>query len=1289
MNSSCQPNDQQLCGCCAGVQAETPEVITNRPALSAVSYRVGRYGTFYASMLAALSDSDLPALAALRTRDSSDFSIAFLDTWAVVCDILTFYQERLANESYLRCAIDDRSVMELAALVGYKPSPGVAASAYLAFSLNPAPGAPDNVTIPAGTRVQSVPGPGQTPQVFETSSAIVALIKQNQMAVETSTPWGLNGGDTSVWITGVNNNLNPGDALLFVNQAFHDQVQPPSGTSPSTGAPQADLHFVSSVQIFAQTQQTLVVWDQPLVWSTPNDDTAYIYVMRKRAALFGAQSVDPRSLTVSTTSTQSSGLTTVTGWPQSGGSAETPATQDWNFLAPFNAPAINLDASYPGLAPSKDPSAEPQWVVLVNPDVSPFFPLISAVYSVASTAETSPNAFLVTTKTTQLTLADSWWSPQGFCLNFPTDVTLDSSGNLFIADWSSNQVFQVSAGGMIALLAGNGAQSFSGDNGPAASASLNSPAAVAVNSSGEVFIADTLNNRIRMVSGGIITTVAGNGTAGYAGDGGKAVSAQLNSPSGVAVDSNNNLYIADTGNNVIRMVASGTITTVAGNGTAGFSGDGGTPTSAEMSIPSGLAVDSGGNLYIADTGNNVIRMVSGGAITTVAGNTTRGYSGDGGPAVSAWLSNPAGVAVDASGNLYIADTNNSVIREVSGGNITTIAGNGTGGFSGDNGPATFALLSNPDGVAVDASGNIVIADTLNNQIRVVSGSGIITTVAGGYLQSVVADTRDTSAYVQSSRLTPVDPPYLPTTALWQSYPVDPTLLLPVFAVNLEIIDGQQLTAGQAIAINGNRLRMRINSAGSELPVLFTPAGIGSAFDANDGQIFLIDAFPPTSDASGNPVWQVLTTTGVPGVLNTANWSITLLPADAKNDPPASEAAIISAVSTAATAADITTLQLTDTLTRAYDRATVTVNANVASATNGETTNEILGNGDATNSALEFTLRQSPLTYVSSALASGPVSSLQVWVNNLLWSEVPNFLNSGPTDRAFVTSVNADGTVNVEFGNGVTGGRPPTGSMNIRAVYRKGIGSAGNVATGQLSLPLDRPQGLKTVTNPQPASGGADPDTAADVRVSAPLQVQTFGRVVSLEDYQNFALTYPGISKALATWTWFGGARGVLLTIAGVNGAVFTQTDQTLINLTSALIANGSPYVPIQVVSYVPVLFEVGAEIQINTSEYDPTLVLAAVWQGLVNNYNFQNRQLGYGVAQSQIIQTVQQVPGVIALELDVFNRQDQAATSPLPQFLPAVSPANGLDTSASSPLPQGAELLILDPASQAGLVNSA
>src|SRR5215469_2781218 len=205
MNGSCESPQPILCGCCEGIRTETPEPITNRPGLSAISYRVGTHTTFLASLLAALSDSELPALAPLRTRDPSDFSIALLDAWATSLDILSFYQERIANESYLRTAVDSASVFALAQLVGYKPSPGVGASTFLAFTLTSAPGSPDNVLIPAGSRVQSVPNPGQQPQVFETSSDLTAVIELNAISAQTTIPWQLFGSDVSTWIQGTAN----------------------------------------------------------------------------------------------------------------------------------------------------------------------------------------------------------------------------------------------------------------------------------------------------------------------------------------------------------------------------------------------------------------------------------------------------------------------------------------------------------------------------------------------------------------------------------------------------------------------------------------------------------------------------------------------------------------------------------------------------------------------------------------------------------------------------------------------------------------------------------------------------------------------------------------------------------------------------------------------------------------------------------------------------------------------------------------------------------------------------
>jgi len=317
-------------------------------------------------------------------------------------------------------------------------------------------------------------------------------------------------------------------------------------------------------------------------------------------------------------------------------------------------------------------------------------------------------------------------------LNFPTGVAVDSSGNVYIADLVNLRIRKLTSGGTISTVAGNGKYSYSGDGGQATSAQLNTPQAVAADSSGNLYIADTVNNVVRKVTAaGVISTIAGNGTAGSGGDGGAATSAQLHSPQGIAVDANGGIYIADTQNARVRKITNGTINTVAGSGTAGFGGDSGAATSAQLNIPAGLAVDGAGNLYIADFSNNRVRKVTpGGTITTLAGNGLEGYSGDGGPANGAQLTTPVGLAADSSGNVYIADSGNNAVRVVNAsGIISTVAGDGLAGYSGDGGPAVSAMVGNPSGVALDASGNLYISDG-SVRVRKVYSSGFINTIAG-------------------------------------------------------------------------------------------------------------------------------------------------------------------------------------------------------------------------------------------------------------------------------------------------------------------------------------------------------------------------------------------------------------------------------------------------------------------------------------------------------------------------------------------------------------------------------
>ncbi len=330
-------------------------------------------------------------------------------------------------------------------------------------------------------------------------------------------------------------------------------------------------------------------------------------------------------------------------------------------------------------------------------------------------------------------VGDGGWATAAWLLS-PSGVAVDRAGNLYIADSSNQRIRKVDAAGVIATVAGDGTAGFGGDGGPAASARLRFPRGVAVDGAGNLYIADSSNNRVRKVNAaGILTTAAGDGTAGFGGDGGPAASARLFAPEDVAIDGAGNLYIADRNNHRIRKIdAAGFIATAAGDGTAGFGGDGGPAASARLLYPQSMAVDGAGNLYIADTDNHRVRKVdAAGFIATVAGDGTAGFGGDGGPAAAAQLRFPRGVAVDGAGSLYIADSSNHRIRKVdAAGVIATVAGDRTWGFSGDGGPAAAAQLRSPRGVAVDGAGNLYIADTGNQRIRKVDAAGVITTVAG-------------------------------------------------------------------------------------------------------------------------------------------------------------------------------------------------------------------------------------------------------------------------------------------------------------------------------------------------------------------------------------------------------------------------------------------------------------------------------------------------------------------------------------------------------------------------------
>jgi hypothetical protein len=367
----------------------------------------------------------------------------------------------------------------------------------------------------------------------------------------------------------------------------------------------------------------------------------------------------------------------------------------------------------------------------------------------------------------------------------------------------------------------------------------------------------------------------------------------------------------------------------------------------------------------------------------------------------------------------------------------------------------------------------------------------------------------------------------------------------------------------------------------------------------------------------------------------------------------------------------TKLHLTRSLAGTYDRTKARILANVAPATHGETFREVLGSGDASLSFQTFRLSHVPLTYVPTPSEPGGAgSTLSVFVNDILWHDVPTLYLAGPNARVYITRRDDDGATFVQFGDGKeSGARLPTGNNNVVATYRKGLGHEGNVDAHKVMLLLTLPLGLESVDNPLRATGGTDPEQLADARRNAPKTVLTLDRVVSLLDYQSFAASFAGIAKALATWTLAGNVRQVFLTVAGPDGASFEENDPTLQALAGALVRNGHPYVPLRIASYQRSLFHLAARVGIE-KDHIADVVLAQVRSALRDAFSFDARSFGQAVDLSDLIAVMHSADGVAFVDIDLLYRADKA-------------PARNERLSAAMPRqdddgPHPAEILILD-----------
>jgi len=388
-------------------------------------------------------------------------------------------------------------------------------------------------------------------------------------------------------------------------------------------------------------------------------------------------------------------------------------------LLPSGVATLTLTPAVGSYSITASYAAYVDWEASVSPSIS---------ITVTGVTTNSPNIYTYAGTGTQGFSGDGGPAMDAE-VSWPAGEAMDADGNLYFADIANSRIRRIDAAtGIITTIAGNGQVSYGGDGGPALDAAFSSPQGVSLDAAANIYIADDLNNRVRKIDAttGIITTLAGTGTAGFSGDGGPASAAELHGPTGVASDAAGNVYISELGNNRIRRVdgVTGIITTVAGNGGSGFAGDGGPATSATLWAPYGVGLDAAGSLYIMDSANNRVRKVdhSTAIITTVAGNGAQGFSGDGGPATSASLNSPSGdFAITSAGDIYFEDGGNNRVRRVDGttGVITTFAGDGVATYGGDGGPANLAEIDSPNGVVFDSSGNLYIGDTFNMRIRIV------------------------------------------------------------------------------------------------------------------------------------------------------------------------------------------------------------------------------------------------------------------------------------------------------------------------------------------------------------------------------------------------------------------------------------------------------------------------------------------------------------------------------------------------------------------------------------------
>ncbi|HEV7486133.1 MAG TPA: putative baseplate assembly protein [Thermoanaerobaculia bacterium] len=1023
------------CTCCSGIAKLTPATVINRPGLSALRYRAGTHGSFLGTMKARLSEVELTPedfeenalpvptsidllrpLLALTTRQSSDPAIAMLDAWAVVADVLTFYQERIANEGFLRTATERRSVLELARLIGYRLRPGVASSVYLAYTLEKES---QPVIIPAGTRAQSLPGPGELPQSFETSADLESRPEWNVFTPRTTQPqtFAFLDAETfeNLYLQGVTTKLRPNDPLLLVfsEKDGKTKLRRVRSVEPDTAANR------TLVRLIAQPKQPV----KPSVTATLSQIAKHY----KQIALFGVT----QNATSRRTIADLDHLVTL---PESSLSTD---------LAPVIA---QLDARLAEAQERGYVRLQP-WLAELTAEVRE----VEARAKLAAESETVPEAATESTQTANDNVREDLLAALEQQPSTPPASALNLGRSL-------DTGFDKSADGSAKLLTVLR---------PGLSASLYQALA-------NVEIAQPPSVRVYALR--VTAPLFGyNATA-------------TRPPELPAAQTR---PITDDQWHIVEPV------------------------------------------YGAEDIDTHIRPI----------NDDRAHE------------SPDVVHLDASyesilpDSWVVVDTDTTSLTErktliAKAGTVKASVGRGEYGLAGKTTDINLVSPAGPTPL------NWIARELRLPQANANSPKTLIPNDFDAIRKTVV--------YAQSELLPLADEPIDPITN-------------PVEGNRIELADlVGGLQSGRWLLISGERVDIP-NVTGVNATELAMLAGVEQ--------------------------------TPIP--------------------PPPGERTH-------------STLVLANELSYRYRLDTVTIYGNVANATHGETHVEVLGSGDAGKEMQEMPLRQLPLTYLSAATPAGAESSLAVRINDVLWHEVETLAGLGPKDRRFITTTDDDDKTTVIFGDGRSGARLPTGRENVTGIYRTGIGAPGNVVAGQISLLATRPLGVKSVINPLRATGGANREDRDTARRNAPMAVMALDRLVSTQDYEDFARTYAGIGKAASALLSDGRRQVVHLTIAGSDDIPIATTSNLFINLRKALRQYGDPAQGLQVALRKVNLLVISAKVKLDP-DYLWTAVEPKIRAALLDTFGFARRELGQDALDSEAISVIQAQAGVVYVDLDVFD----------------------------------------------------